>query len=731
MSKVIKKNKALVIKAVIALLAIGGAVFLLGDDALPFMSWWLMIWLLGCAFMPLAGLLFAGFDDKGWMFSKVLGILVTGYLTWVLVTAGILPFTPLSCTIITAVCIVGFLAAEVLLTKKGKSSFPIKKGNLIFGEELIFFVIFLMWTYFTGFRPAAYGTEKFMDYAFMETMMRSTTLPAPDMWFSGEAINYYYGGQYFATFLTKLTQTHVEQTYHIMRTMVAGFAFVLPFSIVRQIYKDRVLADKQKHNWKISTAAGVLAGAAVSIAGNMHYVIYSIVLPVLRKTFLIEGEFEDYWFANSTRYIGHNPQNNDRTIHEFPSYSFFIADLHAHLVNIMFVLLLIGILYAWTKKKNTKRLLEPAVIASGVLVGVFQWTNTWDSAIYYVVACGTFFFGNFLKHKDDAKKALGISVIQWLEILVIAVVASLPFTLQFESMAQGVALAQNHSAFYQLCVLWALPVFLTVSYLVSVLRPLLKRRQTKYFFYRITKSDMFIVILGLCAIGLIVLPELVYVRDIYETTSARSNTMFKLTYQAYIMFGMVMAYAVVRFMNAKFSRIRKIIGTAGLVGILLTCGFFVHTVPVWYGAVWKKSEYKGLNATAFLYDDFPDDANAIYWLKDNIEGSPVVLEANGDSFSNYNRVSAMTGLPTVLGWYVHEWLWRDDTPTLDQRAEDIKTIYTSTDTQAVEELIDKYQISYIFVGSTEREKYPEMNEDAIKNLGEVVYADTAFIVKVR
>ena len=38
-----------------------------------------------------------------------------------------------------------------------------------------------------------------------------------------------------------------------------------------------------------------------------------------------------------------------------------------------------------------------------------------------------------------------------------------------------------------------------------------------------------------------------------------------------------------------------------------------------------------------------------------------VLEANGDSYSGYERVSAMTGLPTVLGWYVHEWLWRDDT----------------------------------------------------------------------
>ena len=89
-----------------------------------------------------------------------------------------------------------------------------------------------MWTYLAGFRPAAYGTEKFMDYGFMEAMMRSTTLPARDLWYSEGHINYYYGGQYFAVFLTKLSHTKVELTYNLMRTFVAGPAFEMPFSLV-------------------------------------------------------------------------------------------------------------------------------------------------------------------------------------------------------------------------------------------------------------------------------------------------------------------------------------------------------------------------------------------------------------------------------------------------------------------------------------------------------------------
>lgn len=124
----------------------------------------------------------------------------------------------------------------------------------------------------------------------------------------------------------------------------------------------------------------------------------------------------------------------------------------------------------------------------------------------------------------------------------------------------------------------------------------------------------------------------------------------------------------------------------------------------------------------------------IKWLKKNVKGAPVVLEANGDSYSGYERVSAMTGLPTVLGWYVHEWLWRDDTADLNEKSADIESIYTSLDEEYVKELLEEYDVSYIFVGSKEREKYGEtLNEDVLKSLGEVVFQDevySTYILKV-
>ena len=147
------------------------------------------------------------------------------------------------------------------------------------------------------------------------------------------------------------------------------------------------------------------------------------------------------------------------------------------------------------------------------------------------------------------------------------------------------------------------------------------------------------------------------------------------------------------------------------------------------------SMYQGLNATAFLETSFPEDAAGIRWLKENITGSPVVLEANGDSYTEYERVSAMTGLPTVLGWYVHEWLWRNDVADLNEKSGDVELIYTSKDQKQVEELLEEYEVEYVFVGSCERSKYGEnLNNEMMQRIGEIVFEtdnSQTYIVKVK
>ena len=741
--------KKTIIRVIPAALLVALSAFLLRGDVWTFWTWYLLAAVLGVVGMAVTGRLFRGFADKGWMFSKVVSITITGFLTWFLVSIKLLKFTTVTCVGITVVFGIVCILLYEKQRKAGYDCLPIDNLDLAYIEEILFFAVFLMWTYLAGFHPAAHGTEKFMDYGFMEAMMRSKTLPATDIWYSQGKINYYYGGQYFAVFLTKLSGTQVELTYNLMRTFVAAFAFVLPFSLVRQMTVD--MQGKKVYGWKkrLPSITGFIAGLAVSIAGNMHYVVYAQIIPLIQK--LKGQEVDSYWFPDATRYIGFNPDVPDKTIHEFPCYSFVLGDLHAHVVNIMFVLLLLGLLYAWMQKvRNTtpsveklgakkfwmQQLLMPHILAAAMLLGMFHWTNYWDFVIYYVVTGGTVLFMNIICLKGDIKRIIAVTAAQAVEIFAVATVIILPFTLQFTTMVQGVRLAQNHSLPHQLLILWGLPTILTLVFVISLIVGKLKRLNHKSL-YRLMKAirtpDLFAVIMGLCAIGLVAIPELVYVRDIYENGNARANTMFKLTYQAYIMFGMTMVYVIFRQLFVNRRKILKAVGVIGLALLLWTCGYFGKSVNSWFGQVLDPSQYKGLNATAFLETDYAEDVGAIRWLKENIEGSPVVLEANGDSYSEYERVSAMTGLPTVMGWYVHEWLWRNDVADLNAKADEIETIYTSTNAAEVQMLVEKYDISYIFVGSCEREKYADLNNEVLQSLGEIVYQDPdyeTYIVKI-
>jgi len=186
------------------LLLLGSSQWLLGEDGKVFLSWWLAMVVLGIVVFPVTGQLFSRFRDKGWIVAKVLGTAGAGFLTWLLVCCQILPFTGMSCVLLTGVLALCCWSLWLWQRRKKKTNrrkceiISLESINGMLDGELVFTLFFLLWTYAAGFRPAAYGTEKFMDYGFMMAMMRSRELPAKDLWYAGETLNYYYGGQYFA-----------------------------------------------------------------------------------------------------------------------------------------------------------------------------------------------------------------------------------------------------------------------------------------------------------------------------------------------------------------------------------------------------------------------------------------------------------------------------------------------------------------------------------------------------
>lgn len=742
---------------------------LLGEDMLPFLQWWLVVLFLGFIFMPLSGLLFSSLSDKGYLFSKAIGIAVTGYLMWMLSALKIMKFSTVSSLVSVGIgfainlLIVLFFRLfykpniNNLYTEKRLISTYFKKENLgiFITEELLFFVVFLIFTYIRGFKPEAYGTEKFMDYGFMTSMMRSEYMPPQDFWYSGTKLNYYYVGQFIATFLTKISFVKISQGYNLMLMMIGAFTFVLPFSIVYNLL-NRFSSKNNKKSYIFAGLGGLLGAGGVCVAGNMHYPIYGIIIPTIKNITNSVKTRYSYWFPDATRYIGYSPETNDKTIHEFPAYSFILGDLHAHVVNILFVLTVLAILLAWLyrhtdRRSETKTVVEevfnPQIIMLGFFIGLFHTTNYWDYPIYFVVSGAIILFSNMIEYGFKVK-AYWLTGLQGIFIFLLGELFALPFTLQFDQISASARLAENHTPLYQYMVLWGLPIFTVLTlFVISIINSVEKNKLPKRdsrsiksktkrigkilstYMEALTDTDLYIITIGLCAIGLVLLPEIVYVKDIYSGDYKRANTMFKLTYQAFIMFGLCFGYTYIRLLRYGKGVAGRIVVTISLFAFCLTILYPINAVKGWYGNIFDGNRFEGISATEFMKEEFKDDYLATKWLIENVTGTPVVLEANGYSYTDYQRVSVITGLPTVLGWYTHEQLWKsgpdmtDDivTSELNNRAGEIEVLYTSEDINLVKKLIDKYEISYIYVGLLEEEKYGWVNHELIRSLGEVVF----------
>jgi len=211
--------------------------------------------------------------------------------------------------------------------------------------------------------------------------------------------------------------------------------------------------------------------------------------------------------------------------------------------------------------------------------------------------------------------------------------------------------------------------------------------------------------------------EWVYLKD---TFGVRMNTVFKFYYQAWVLMALATAYAVVHVgrwdrpasITSDRSRITHYVlrityYVLWLFIALLVGAGLVYTVAAGYS---KANGFQGeatLDGIAFLRRFQPDDAAAIDWLQANVSGAPVVLEAPGGSYSQYNRISMATGLPTLLGWDGHELQWRGDRygDLVAGRPEAIDRIYRFARGWELVDLMRQWNVEYLYVGNLEREKY--------------------------
>jgi uncharacterized membrane protein len=198
------------------------------------------------------------------------------------------------------------------------------------------------------------------------------------------------------------------------------------------------------------------------------------------------------------------------------------------------------------------------------------------------------------------------------------------------------------------------------------------------------------------------------------------NTIFNFYFQGWVLMAISSAFAVY-WLGRRKGWLRQ--GFLAGFWLLFAMGM---VYPV-LGNISRASSFDRpprLDGTAYLAESQADDYVAITWLNEHVDGRPVILEAPGSGGSSYvyeGRVAALTGLPTLLGWAGHEGQWRGSYTVQSAREPDIQTIYNTHDAEAALTLLDKYDISYVYVGPLERSKYDPRALDKFERFMDVVY----------
>ncbi len=101
------------------------------------------------------------------------------------------------------------------------------------------------------------------------------------------------------------------------------------------------------------------------------------------------------------------------------------------------------------------------------------------------------------------------------------------------------------------------------------------------------------------------------------------------------------------------------------------------------------------------------DRDGINWLRENVDGTPAIIEGTTPLYHWGARVSIYTGLPTVLGWDHHQRQQRAAFgDTIRKRGEDVNTFYGTPDIQAARTILARYHVEYVILGNVERNYYP-------------------------
>lgn len=382
---------------------------------LSFLLWYILVTLLGWIAFPLAYRLLPGLPDRGYSLSRALGLLVWGFLFWLLGSFGLVSNDIGGQLVVLGLVLVG---SAWFLVKNWDQvwKWVRKHGKVILWTEIVFLAAFGIWTIVRATNPDIVGTEKPMELAFINSILRSPGFPPNDPWLSGYAISYYYFGYVLVVMLIRMSGVASGVGFNLAVALWFGLTAVSAYGILHN------LLTKRWHGLNLGERAwALLAPMFVLVFSNLEGVFEFFHARgigwsrgadgVLQSPFwtwlnlqeLNKAPAEPFsWIPNrptgilwwrASRVLSDYDLNGGwrEVIDEFPFFSYLLADLHPHVLGMPFVLLAIGLALNFYYQAEEHPLFTPSwhrwitsldFWCAGIILGSLGFFNTWDFPIY-------------------------------------------------------------------------------------------------------------------------------------------------------------------------------------------------------------------------------------------------------------------------------------------------------------------------------------------------------------
>ena len=459
---------------------------------LDFLLWFVLLFAVGWLAFPIAYRLLKNLPDRGFALAKPLGMLLWGFVFWMLASLHIVGND--TGGVLFALALV--LLLSVLLSRgqwREMLDWISANRKVILTVEVLFLTAFGLWAYVRSGYPDIAGTEKPMEMAFINAILRSPNFPPRDPWLAGYSISYYYFGYVMVAMLIRMTGTMPGVGFNLASALWFALTAVSAYGIVFNLLARR--QGQKAKDGKVKVGGALLGPLFVVLFGNlvgilevMHSAgwfwqqdgagvwqskfwswldIQELVNPPTPPFTGIPERNGGIWWWRASRVL----QDYDlggaskEVIDEFPFFSYLLADLHPHVLAMPFVLLAVGLamnyffreggfqyggepllkwVARWTAREDIKiqelalfQWVQQAEFWLVVLtMGGLAFLNTWDFPIYV----GLFAVVVVLKRMQEEGWSMELF---WLLIRVgatlgvLGVAMYLPFYVGFSSQAGG------------------------------------------------------------------------------------------------------------------------------------------------------------------------------------------------------------------------------------------------------------------------------------------------------